>query len=67
MWQVRLLIAREQLHARLAQLGGAVAPPVESEAVTFKLVVLGSSRAGKTYLLNQVEILGNWRIARDAD
>jgi len=51
--QARLIVAKERLHARLAQLAGD-APVPEAASCTFKVVVLGASRAGKTYLLNQV-------------
>ena len=50
---VRDLMARERLQERIATVASNDVDPATAEA-TLKLLVLGPSRAGKTYLLNQV-------------
>ena len=46
-------IARERLHGRLAQTAIARVAPEECDAL-MQVLVLGGTKAGKTYLLNQV-------------
>lgn len=53
MHQARDTIARERLQQRIQQVHVEDADPAQADA-TVQVLVLGPSRAGKTYLLNQV-------------
>ena len=50
----RLLVARERLQQRVGEVFGEGRASDEPPTATCKAIVLGASRSGKTYLLNQV-------------